>query len=214
MSSFTAAVEPPNGAVPTSALHKAAALLPVPPAHAWELRRSQREMAAMGFVACVAIVVAVVMTLLWATKTSAQFEPVFEAQPQDPTTILACPDHKRTYWARTHGMLTNQCIFSGDMSLQHGRGVTEKEVVDMCNAMPSCAGYTVRTVTSYTPCSVPGETASVPSTAPGCTARTYNNGAPEYWLLSASGANNLVQVPAVTQGAQNEVRTTTYVRRK
>lgn len=190
----------------------AAALIPLHPTHAAAVRRARHRLHIAIVVSGLCMVAAIVLGVLYATKGTHVYAPVFEGVPADPTDVLDCEGNGRTYWAAAHGHATTQCIFSGDMTLPGRKGVTEAEVVAMCNARTDCGGYTVRTVSSYSPCAACAGVSDPGGTTASCATVAYNKGQPEYTLVGKRAVQDVRQVSGVTQGALHEVRTVTYVR--
>ena len=123
----------PGVALRRNPLLIAANLLPVPPAHAIEMKRTARELTLFALLAGVFLFTTIAFAVLYAHKTSAQYEAVFEGQHGDVGHILTCTNEPKTYWADAAGLGTGQCIFSGDRTLGPNRSVSEQEVLDMCN---------------------------------------------------------------------------------
>lgn len=189
--------------------------LPLHPTQAMAIARHRRHLSWSLLVAGLSLVATALFAVLAFTGKSQVYTPVFEGVPADPSDVLNCADDPHTYWAAARGHATAQCIFSGDMSLPGGKGVTEAQVVAKCNARTDCAGYTVRTVSSYAPCAACA-TANVSEddALASCASMPYNRGQPEFMLVGRKAVANVRQVSGVTQGALHEVRTTTYVRRQ
>lgn len=186
--------------------------VPVVHPHVTTLLQSHTRHTIVSYCIAVAmVVVAIVAIMMWTTKGQSEYEPHFEAMPADPTKVLECGDDSQAYSAQTQAT-TSKCIFSGDMTLPHNLGVTESDVIRKCNARIDCGGYMMRIASTYEPCTHLDSSGTI-SQVPGCIITPYNRGQPEYMLFSASAMRDLAQVSHIVQGANHEVRTTTYVRR-
>ena len=178
---------------------------PVAPRLHHLVRQHTRHAIVSYCVAGAAIVVAIVCAVMWHANSSGRYEPIFEGLPGKPTEVLQCAGDPRTYWAQTGQQGVSQCIFSGDMSLPDGVGVSEKEVREICDNRLDCGGYSVRVSSTYAAC-------NTNSACEGCVKASYNHGQPEYMLYSHRAMQDIRQVSGIVQGSNNEVRTTTYRR--
>lgn len=181
-----------------------ATVLPLTPDHHKVWRSYAHATVYMAVITIIAIAGAIYSFVMWRGKGSTDYELIFEGIPNAPSEVLSCDGDPQTHWAQTGGGTTNQCIFTGDMSLPGNVGVTEQEVMQKCTGRHDCGGYTVRVTSTYEPCSQ--------SSSSACLAKPYNNGQPEFTLYTKRGMRDIRQTSTIVQGANHEVRTHTVRR--